>query len=103
LDDDSGGAETGDDPVSRREPPGRRLDSWLVLRDDQPAFDDPTGQITVHGGIVAVDAAAEYGGRDPSHVERAPVCLSIDAPGHPAHDDEARPGELAAQRASHGT
>ena len=35
LDDDGGGAETGDDPVPRREAPRRRLDAGRVLRDDQ--------------------------------------------------------------------
>ena len=38
----------------------------------------------------------------PSYVERASVRLAVDAPGHAAHDDEARAGELAAERASHG-
>ena len=45
LDDDRRGAEPRDDPVPRREPPGRRLDAGRVLRDDEPGRANPRGEL----------------------------------------------------------
>ena len=40
LDDDGGGAETGDDPIACREPPRRGLNAGFVLGDDQCTLRD---------------------------------------------------------------
>src|SRR5581483_4881823 len=99
LDDDGGGAETGDDAVARGEPPRRRLDARRVLRDDQPRLGDATREIGVRGGIVAVDAAAENGDRRAACLERATMRLAVDTARETADDDEPGGGELASQAA----
>ena len=99
LDDDRRRAETGDDPVARREAPRRRLDARLVLGDDEARLADPARQLGVRRRVVAVDPAAEHGDRRAAAVERAAMRLAVDAPRHPAHDDETRSGQLARERA----
>ena len=55
----------------------------------------------MRGGIVAVDAAAEHGDRDPARLEGAAMGLGVDAPCHPADDDETVRRELAAEAPCH--
>ena len=73
LDHDRRDREPGDDPVARREPPRRRLDSRCVFGRRQAAFRDPLRERAVRRRIVAVDAAAEDGDRDPARLESARV------------------------------
>ena len=80
--------------------PGRGLDARLVLRHDQPALDDPAGELAVRCRVVAVDAAAEHGDRDAADVESAAVRLAVDPPCHAADDDEPRSRQLAPERSA---
>src|SRR5262249_37874498 len=70
-----------------------------VLRDDEASFADPPRELSVCGRIVAVDAAAEHGDREPARIERATMGFAIDAAREPADDDQARPGDVSPEHA----
>ena len=79
LDDDGCRAESGHDSVARRKAPRSRLDSRRVLRNDQARGGDPACELSVCGGIVPVDAAAEHGDGRPVP-SSAPRCASASIP-----------------------
>ena len=97
LDDDGDGGEARDDPVPRREAPGRRLDPGRVLRDDEAGRRDPARELGVRRRVVAVDPAAEHGDGDAVRLERAAMGLGVDAAREAADDDETRRGEVATE------
>ena len=100
LDDDRRAREAGDDPVSGRKPPRRRLDTRRVLGHDQPALGDLGREARVRARVVAVDAAAEHGDVVPPALERPTMRRAVDAAREARDDDDARGGELTAERRS---
>src|SRR5919201_144006 len=99
LDDDRRRAEARDDAVARREAERLRLDAGLVLGDDQRALGDRPRELSVHGRVVAVDAAPEDGYGVPVALERAAVRLAVDAAREAADHYDAGGGEVAAEHA----
>ena len=65
----------------------------------KPDARDATRELGVSSGVVAVDAAAEHGDGDAVRLERAAVCLGVDAPCQSRDDDEACARELSPERA----
>ena len=76
------------------EPP-RRLRAGRVLGRDQSIAGDALRQLGVGTWVVPVDPAARGPPGRPAHVERAAMRLAVDSTREPAHDDEARRGQLA--------
>src|SRR5262249_2999655 len=87
------------DPVPRREPPRRGLDSGRILRDDQAVRSDAPRELGMGSRVIAVDAAAEDRDRRATALERAAVSLSVDSARHAADDEKSGARQLATERA----
>lgn len=90
--------ESGDDPVPRREAPGRGRDAGWVLRDDEPGPRNLGRERRVRTRVVAIDAAPEHGNGRPTALQRAAVRPAVDASGKPGDDDDTGRSEVAAKR-----
>ena len=66
-----------------------------------PFGDDPLRELAMGRRIVAVDAATEHCHGAAARLERAAVGLTVDAAGHPAHDDHTCSCELAPEHPRH--